>query len=358
MKSPEKTHRVAVMRGGGIGDTILALPALQVLRSRFPDTRITLIGSEWHRQLLRDRHLPFDEVVVLPDAWEHGGVLVEAFNQRLRMRDFDLAVQMHGGGRNSNALVLSWGADLTVGMATADAPPLDRTVAYRPWQHEVLRFLDLVMLLDEGGTSASATTLLPSLPLTAAEADAEALDLLVVHPGATDPRRRWSPQNFAGVIRATGLPSVLIGSEDEGDLCAAVAAESDAVNLCGALDLTGMIRLLAHSRLVLANDSGPRHVAEAVGTPTVSIFWIGNLINAGPLRRDHHLVEVSWQVACPSCGATVITHDGTGMPRCGHTDSWVDVVPVESVEVAVRQAWNLSEDVGPHRQQVGHQAGR
>jgi ADP-heptose:LPS heptosyltransferase len=76
---------------------------------------------------------------------------------------------------------------------------------------------------------------------------------------------------------------------------------------------------------VLANDSGPRHLAEAVGTATVGIFWLGNALNAGSLGRAHHRVLLSWTTRCPVCGVDCTRED---VPRCEHDVSFVAGVPV------------------------------
>jgi ADP-heptose:LPS heptosyltransferase len=89
-----------------------------------------------------------------------------------------------------------------------------------------------------------------------------------------------------------------------------------------------MVGVLARARLVIANDSGPRHLAAALGTPTVGVYWVGNVINAGPLLRARHRVGVSFRQACPVCG---IDQASVGTERCPHDDSFVADVTVDEV---------------------------
>lgn len=332
-------EQIALLRGGGIGDAIVALPALRALRRRRPDAHLAWVGHTLHRDVFHSRALGIEEVITLPSNWEQRSLLTEEFVASMRERHWDLAIQLHGGGRFSNPFIHQWGAKATIGMATTDAFPLERQTRYQPWQPEVLRFLDVIRLLDDAATPR-AESVHPDLPLTEQEQAGDALDLLVIHPGARDPRRRWPADRFVETINALDLPSVVIGSSSEAAICADIANRTAALDLCGALDLTGMIRLIAHARVVLANDSGPRHLAEAVGTRSVAIYWIGNLINAGPMARDLHHVEVSWTMACPRCQAPAITADGTGMARCGHSDSWVADTEVEAIVAAVQGAWS------------------
>ncbi|GAB3905873.1 hypothetical protein GCM10027612_76190 [Microbispora bryophytorum subsp. camponoti] len=88
--------------------------------------------------------------------------------------------------------------------------------------------------------------------------------------------------------------------------------------------------------LLVSNDTGPRHLAAATGTPTVGIYWCGNMINWGPLSRGHQRPLISWTSGCPICGLPAWSE---GMRECGHRDvSWVGDVSVDDV---LEQAWDL-----------------
>ena len=88
--------------------------------------------------------------------------------------------------------------------------------------------------------------------------------------------------------------------------------------------------------MLLANDSGPRHLAQALGTPTVGLYWAGNLINAGALGRSLHRVHLSWVTRCPECGADV-TQVGWTAPRCAHDASLLAGISADDVYQDVRQ---------------------
>jgi hypothetical protein len=94
--------------------------------------------------------------------------------------------------------------------------------------------------------------------------------------------------------------------------------------------MSGLVALMARAAVVVGNDSGPRHLAQALGVPTVGIFWAGNVINAGALGRSLHRVRASWVTACPTCGIDV-TQVGWTAPRCPHDDSVVADVAVRDV---------------------------
>ncbi|MGX5656335.1 glycosyltransferase family 9 protein, partial [Geodermatophilus nigrescens] len=174
-----------------------------------------------------------------------------------------------------------------------------------------------------------------------------------------DPRRRWPPGCFAALADAltdAGARVVLVGSGDDDRRAAdAIRAASSAplLDLVGALSLPALAGVLARCRLVVANDSGPRHLAAAVGTATVGVFLERNLLNAGPLTRARHRVAVSARTDCPACGTD------QRVTRCGHDRSLVAGVSLETVRAA---ALDLLEDDGPAVsgpvQQPGRRAAR
>ncbi|WP_240506682.1 glycosyltransferase family 9 protein [Thermoactinospora rubra] len=327
---------IAVLRANAIGDFLLALPALEALRAAYPAARITLLGLAWHRDFLTGRPGPVDEVVALPPD-----PLAAPPGERLRARRFDLAVQLHGGGRESNPFVRKLGARVTAGLCTPDAERLDRWLPYLPYHHETLRYLEVAALVG-----ARTAGLEPRVRVTAADR-AEAYRVVgevprgavAVHPGASDPRRRWPPERFAAVADALGRPVVVTGSEAERELvlrtCEAMRAP--AIPVAGTLGLGGLAALYQRCDLLVGNDTGPRHLAAAVGTPTVSVYWMVNLINHGPISRARHRPLVSWTPACPVCGAGSLE---PAAERCPHDVPWVTDVPVESV---LEQAVQLLE---------------
>jgi ADP-heptose:LPS heptosyltransferase len=330
--------RIAVLRGGGLGDLIMTLPAVEALAAAYPDAEIVLLGTSLHAELLADRPSPFATVEVLP-AWP--GVCPGPpdraaqtdFVNRVRARTVDLAVQVHGGGRHANPLLLELGARHTVGTQTPDAVTLERTLPYRYYQHESLRALEVV-----GLAGAMPTVLEPRIATPGVQPRSSRV---VVHAGASDPRRRWLPERFAEVAYAlarAGLQVVVIGDIAEADLADQVvsgahragASRDRVLSLAGRLAIGELVDLLASSFLVVANDSGPRHLAQAVGTPTVGLYWFGNVINYGPLSRGRHRIQIGWTTACPTCGADC-TQVGWTAERCPHDDSLITDIGTAAV---------------------------
>ncbi|MBG6182472.1 ADP-heptose:LPS heptosyltransferase [Arthrobacter sp. CAN_A214] len=345
-------RRIAVLRGGGLGDLMFALPAVEALRATYPEAAITLLGTPLSAALLKDRPGPISRAEILPYAeGVRPGVpdaaAVEEFFTGMVREKFDLAVQLHGGGRNSNPFLLRLEARHTVGSRTADAAALERTIPYVYYQHEVFRALEVV-----GLAGAEPQSLEPRLEVTPEETAAATerlggtAPLVGIHPGATDPRRRWPASSFAAVAAlAAGDGSRVVVVGDDGDAAAAdeivrlalaSAPGTDIRSLAGKLSLGELTGVLEACAVLVGNDSGPRHLAQAVGTPTVGIYWIGNVINAGALGRTLHRVHLSWVTVCPVCGVDV-TQVGWTAERCEHDDSLVHAVRPADVYEDVRE---------------------
>ncbi|HSU08373.1 MAG TPA: glycosyltransferase family 9 protein [Pseudonocardia sp.] len=347
MDSSDGVRRIAVLRCNALGDYLMATPALAALRATFPDAEITLLAGAWHAAFLTGRPGPVDRVLVVPGvpglAGQPAGApraetlpefLVDAHAYR-----YDLAVQLHGGGAASNPLTRALGARWSIGLQAEGAAPLDAAVPYRYYQSEVFRFLEVVGLVGAEGSPeypqlavsprerAAATNLLPGDGPWAA-----------LHAGAGDPRRRWPADRFAAVadgLAAAGVRPVLIGSAADRPASAAVraAARVEPYDLTGRTDLGTLAAVLRRCAVVIANDSGPLHLARATGAPTVELYWCGNAINAAPTTRTRHRPLLSWQVHCPECGVDTST---AGFPHrpgdgCPHRPSFLGQIPVVEV---------------------------
>jgi len=343
-------HRIVVLRANGLGDYVVAQPALAALRAAYPDATITLVTSPPVAALLDGRPSPVDEVLAAPRVAGVRGEpgpdgppndppeVVEEFCADMRARDFDLGVQLHGGGGNANPLLLRFGARVTAGSRAPGAAPLDRTVPWTAFQHDLMRWLEVVSLVG-----AEPVHLRPHVAVTARDR-AEAADalqalggaagpLVAVHPGATDPRRRWLPHRLGELgaeLDARGVRIVLLGGAGDArlvdDIRAGLGAAAErALDLSGRLSLAGLVGVLERADLFVGNDSGPRHLAEAVGTATVGVFTRANLVDVAPLFRARHRVLVSWASRCVVCGADYFAEP------CGHDASVLGDVTVDDV---------------------------
>jgi ADP-heptose:LPS heptosyltransferase len=341
--------RIAVVRASALGEFVFSLPALYSLKAAYPGAELTLLGAPWHARALSGRPGPVDHVAVVPSmpGLRDGDCApgeLDAFLRWASAEGFDIALQMHGGGRSSNPFVAALGARVTAGLRAPDAAGLDRCVPYAHYQPEIFRCLEVVGLVG-----AAPVTHEPVFELTGRD-HAQARTVLgepirpraVLHPGGADQRRRWPAERFAAVgdaLAAAGAEVLVTGTGRERAIVDAVCAAMrlPARPLVDELTVPGLAALLAASALLVAGDTGPLHLAAAVGTRTVGLFWVGNMINGAALERTRHRPLISWTIQCPECGVDC-TRDryparvgAARRPACRHAVSFIADIPVDEV---------------------------
>ncbi len=317
---PDSIRRIAVLRANGLGDFLFATPALRALAAGFPRAELTYLGLPWMRPFVEGRYRYIHQTRVVPpypglrraegDQRAADAEAADFFRWCQEYR-FDLAIQMHGGGVESNPFVRRLGARHSLGLAGRGVIHLDQNLTYQFYQSEVMRYLELVGQL---GVPADGLDMdAPELPddeprLRLSWPDLEPGGYVVVHPGASDPRRHWPIERFAAVSdyvqQAHGCPVVVTGSLVERRLARELARRTaePVVDLTGQLDLGALLALVRRARLVVGNDTGLAHLAYASGTPSVVVYWCGNLITAGPMKRERFRPVLSWTLDCPACG--------------------------------------------------------
>ncbi len=335
MSDLRTVRRVAVFRALQLGDLIQAVPALRALRAGFPRAEITLIGLPWASSFAGRFSRYVDRFVEFPGfpGIAEREVIAERtarFIEEQRSYGYDLAIQMHGSGRTSNRFVHELGASMTAGYfeghdagqltsrtESLKSPGHDKGVLtfaapYPDDQPEVYRNLGLAKLL---GCPADDPTL--EFPLN--ESDyAEAAALLPNVPGTTRPRigmhtgsrppaRRWPASYFASLadelVHLWNAQIILTGSTDELSIVRSVEEQMTTrpITLAGKTSLGGLAAIIDTLDLFISNDTGPAHIANALGTPSITIFGPADYRRWAPLNQSLHRIA-RHPVACSPCG--------------------------------------------------------
>jgi ADP-heptose:LPS heptosyltransferase len=351
--------KIAVLRANALGDYIFVLPALQALRETFADAEIVLLGRAWHKEYLEDRPGPVDRVVVVPlypgiseyEGYQPDETVLSPFFAQMQYEQFDIAFQLHGGGRNSNPFLLRLGAKLTVGLKTPDAAPLDINIPYVYYFNETMRYMEVV-----GKVGAKTLQIQPKIEviiqdITEAKGiidNPQQKPIAVIHPGASDVRRRWPGKNFAKIadyLIELGYHVCVTGLAWEREIIDAVidniSNKSAVQDLSDKLSLGGTTGLLSFSDIIISNDTGPLHVARALQKPTIGIFWCANIINAAPLTISKNRNLLSWTMNCPLCGLSTFEFNER-KTECRHDTSLVAEVTIEDVQEAIHEVLDVT----------------
>ena len=314
-----------------LGDLIQTTPVLRCLRWQYPDSRVTLAVKDLFKESARllpgvDRLLPFPSVnlAMLLDqegGWPEAARSLGEWLQDSFPRPPDLVVNLTPNGLGS-ILAYATGAEEILGMA-----------AYRTWElvfrpdwasyalvvsraRQANPFNLVDLFLREGGLSPDGRGLEVAVP-PAAEKEAEEFlqglnlpagtALVGLFPGASQPKRRWPPDQFARtslmLLEKRPCHFFIFGSAKEAPLVEAISQQVPPwtiTSLCGRTSPAVLAAYLKRLDLLITNDTGPMHLAAAVGTPTLALFLASARVqDTGPVGRGHVIIEP--QLDCHPC---------------------------------------------------------
>jgi heptosyltransferase I len=295
---------LCIIRLSAIGDTCHTVPVVRAIQDAWPSTRLTWIIGKTEHTLLKD--LEDVEFVVLDKAQGLRGYA--AVRSELRGRRFDALLHMHASSR-ANIVSLLVRANLRIGFDKARARDqqwlfTNRKLPARRERHVMDGLFEFAELI---GVPQPAT---PRWDIPVGEADVAAIaphfasgrPTLVISP-CTGQRfrnyRNWRADWYAQVAdyaaRRYGAQVLLTGGgtaiEHAYGRDITAAAQARPTNLIGKTSLKQLLAILARSSVVLCPDSGPAHMATAVGTPVVGLYATSNRHRTGPYFSQHLVVD-------------------------------------------------------------------
>jgi len=289
-----------------MGDVVLTTPAIRALRERFPDAYLAYLTDEAFAPLVRSN--PFLDAVIPVNRRQRNRSLRAVWRllDALEAERFDLSVDFH---RRLQTAFLTWGGGVVrrIGGTLLDTDRVsldgrdyaaDRALAALEPLGVVSRGARLEVFVSEEETADALRR------LEAAGVEPGGRPTLGVFPGAGWRPRAWMPERFAEVARRflaeLDGQVVVVGASPDRDLVERVVARLPK-RTARLLDLP-LGTLAAAIRLCdvfLANDTGPMHLAVAVGTPTVALFGPGNFARFAPRTEPH--IALREPIACSPC---------------------------------------------------------
>lgn len=329
---------ILLVRFSSLGDVLLTTPLIRALRARHPDATLTaLTKAAWAPLLSANPHL--DQVVTIAPGDTLGGLA-----RALRRGGFSHRLDLHGSVRSRMLRLLVPGAWQGYDARRRERRALihARRDHYHPRVPVPERYFEAARELDvrpDGGPAELFTS--PGAEARAEEWLAtagldETAPLVALAPGAAHPTKRWPLTHWRALARALverGMQVALVGHGGDRAAAAEVLASLDhgAASAAGQLDLQASGALLRRARVVVSNDSGPMHLAAAVGTPVVALFGpTVEQFGFFPYRARASVVERD--LPCRPCSSK-------GGPRCplGHHRCMTELLP--EVVMARVQEW-------------------
>ncbi|MHC4207580.1 MAG: glycosyltransferase family 9 protein [Planctomycetota bacterium] len=302
---------ILITKPSSLGDIVLALPALRALRMSFPEAKISwLIRPEFAGLIENHPHL--NEIItfdrkLLGKAWfcpRAFGALMSLIG-KLRRSRFDVVFDFQGLFRTASLAWLS-GCKARFGMANA------REFATFFYTHKVTQNIEDIHMVDYylkiiqagGASDAGVEFVFPPNP------DAEdSIDELLTSrgikenyavfiPGSAHQDKCWPPERFARLAEKISsdykLSVVATGSASEGEIVEKINEKANVTieSLAGQTSLSGLVALLKRAALVVSNDTGPGHIAAALGVPLVMMFGRVNPVRLEPYKRKHCVMAI------------------------------------------------------------------
>jgi lipopolysaccharide heptosyltransferase I len=313
------------------------LPILNLLRKRWPDAHIAWLLTPACAGLL-EGHPLLNEVIHFDrrrfgQGWWNPASLfgLLEFTRSLRGREFDLVVDLQGLFRSG---YLAWKTHSPVRVGFGNARE------FAPWfythaveihteeQHAIDRYLKVAAALGCDVSDVEFPFHVTDEDRAAVEAMVDGVgDYAVVLPGTNWATKRWPTERFAALIEPLrarfGLATVVAGGP--GDV--AMGDQIGGLNLCGKTTLRQLVALFQRAKVIVGNDSGPTHIAAALGKPLVAIYGPTNPVRTGPYRRDDAVLRID--IPCSPCYSR----------KCSH-QSCLQWLGVEAVLEMVRQQVN------------------
>ena len=310
---------ILIVKLSAIGDVIHTLPSLTALRKLYPEAHITWVVEEAAAGLVKNHPLLNAVLISRRKSWikylrkgEFSRPLREmrAFLRELRKRPYDLVIDFHGLLKSAVIVLLSGGKrklgynslqELS-GLFYNEKIPEDMN------KHAVDRYLDFPRFL--GAKIAKAQFILPSD--NSAQARIQSLlekyhlenkKFIAVNPVAYWETKLWDDEKFAGLAdlikTKLNMEVVFTGSEKESIEKITTRMQAKAVNLASETTLPELAYLYQKALLLVTTDSGPMHLAAAVGTPVVALFGPTDPQRTGPYGDGHIIIRSD--LPCSPC---------------------------------------------------------
>ena len=352
-------QRVLVLRLERIGDLLMTFQALSVLRASLPSARIDLVVGNWneplaHAMAVADRVDPLDAPWLARDQPGASSARLLSHARGWRAHKYDLAINFEPDIR-SNLLLWMSGAPRRVGYSTGGGgATLTDTAAYDPTLHTHDNAVRLVALAAPDANPASLPHPRLQLPGAAREragrllAPAAGSSCIGLHASGGRPVKQWHTRRFAELATALsleyGATIVLTGtSHDAGtvrEVQAAVPAPVCVLNLSGQADLLDLAAVIERLAVFISADTGPMHLAAAVGTPLVALFGPSDPARYAPRTSGSRIVRID--LPCSPCNRIRLPPE-----RCrGHVPDCLDGITVDDVLAAVRESLFLDPGRG------------
>ena len=298
-------HKILIVKPSSLGDVVHSLPFLNALKQCFPEAGIDWVIADGLEGLLEGNPMINRLWVIKKDSWKkirnarHTILEVKLLFGQLKQEKYDLVIDLQGLLR-SGMITSAAGAPVRVGLKEAREGSrvfYTHTVEGGKNIHAVDRYLKIAGYLGCGVSGVSFP--LPSIEKPSFPVPSDGYAVLV--PGARWKTKRWPAEHFGKLALLLREATVIVGSRSDSDTADEIVSlsKSKAMSLAGKTDLKDLIGIMRRARFVVSNDSGPMHIAAALGIPVFAIFGPTDPARTGPYGEGHTIIRSD--VTCAPC---------------------------------------------------------
>lgn len=341
-----RSPRILLVRLSAIGDVVHGLPVLCALREHFPGARLGWVVERTTAALLKD-HPALDELIVLPRGWLRSPGEVWRLRKRLRAFQPDMTIDMQGLTKSALVARLA-GCRRRIGFGDNKgrelSPWLNSELVVAPAGHVIDCNLQLLKPLGIHSPRVRFDMAESRVDALTADGMIHALGMqegfAVLNPGAGWLSKLWPPERFAQVAQYLGrhwrLPSLVVWAGDQERTWAeTIVADSEGhAKLASNTSLTELAAVVRRATLFVGSDTGPLHIAAAVGTPCVGLYGPMPATRNGPYGPSHVAIQK-------------LAFEGSSRERRNAPRELMEAITVEDVAEACDQilrkvAWNAA----------------
>ncbi|MFH1645825.1 MAG: lipopolysaccharide heptosyltransferase II [Candidatus Omnitrophota bacterium] len=329
--------RILIFEVNWLGDILFTTPAIRAIRQKFKDAHIAVVVVPRCYDMLSDNP-NIDELIVFDEEKEHKGFFGKLkFISQLKSGKYDTFITFH---RSMTRVLLAFlaGIKRRVGYYTSKRAWLLTDALPQPEKepHRVDYFLGITkhlgcsvedrnyeFVVNQDSVDKS-NNLLRSLGISNQE------DFIVINPGGNWLPKRWAKGKYADLCKRLNEKynkKIVVTGADKDEILAddiIRLSEVNAINLCGKTDIKELAAVMRRAEIVIANDSGPMHIAVSQKTPTVALFGPTSADITGPTGDSKYTVISKWY----ECNIPCYNHECKDY-RC------MDAISVDDVLVAV-----------------------
>ena len=305
-KTPKK---ILIIKPSSLGDIIHTLPLLNILYRSFPESEIHWVVAKGFEDLLKGHPMISKVWIINKDSWKKMTMIKQTFNEfvdiakKLKTECYDIVLDVQGLLR-SGILAYATRSPIRIGFEEAKEGSsffYTHKIKGGISINAVDRYLKLAASIGCGIEDVS-------FPLPFLEDSEFVIGLkrdignyAVIIPGARKKANQWDAEKYGRLASMLNIKSLIVGvrSDDEIGQKIESIAGSKALSIVGKTNLKELVSILKDARYIISNDTGPMHIAAALGVPVFAIFGPANPVRTGPYGKNN--VVIKSDLPCSPC---------------------------------------------------------